>query len=410
MFKIREFDPIKDRDASYRIWREINWMKDDSQENYLDVFLSDGSTLVAELTGSAECLVTSKPAKMRYQKSDLDLAVITSVGTSRIARKQGLATKLTARQIALDAETGAMVSTLGIFEQGFYNQLGYGSGGYEHSISFDPADLIINHKLSPPKRLEKNDWKLIHRSLLNRQRRHGGVSLLSECVVEAELGWTKDGFGLGYMDESKTDLTHFFWGSISGESGPLSITVMAYQNSHQFLELMALIKSLGDQIRLVKMREPSGIQIQDLIRNPIRKRITSAKSEYENSIRALSYWQMRICDLEACVSATHLSSGSVRFNLELSDPIEDLLDSETNWKGCAGSYMINFGQESSAAKGSENGLPIMVADVGAFTRLWLGVGSATGLAATDNLDAPAELLEKLDDILCLPAPHPDWDY
>lgn len=410
MYKIREYDPQIDKEASYRIWREINWLKEDAQEEYLDIFLSEGSALVAERDGSAECLVTSKSSLLRYQNKDLNLSVITSVGTSRVARKQGLATKLTAKQIALDAEAGAIVSTLGIFEQGFYDQLGYGSGSYEHWITFDPSDLMINRRLIPPKRLTKDDWEVIHGSLMNRQRRHGACTLLPTCVTQSELGWTKEGFGLGYFDESGKELTHFIWGSITGESGPFIIRAMAYRNFDQFLELMAVTKSLGDQIRLVKMREPAGIQMQDLIRNPFRPRITTEKSNFEHKNLATSYWQTRICDIEACVGTTRLNSGSVQFNLEISDPIVSLLDSDSDWRGCAGNYTVNFGLESSAKQGSQKDLPTLKASIGAFTRLWLGVGSATGLSVTDNLSGPPELLEALDKVLWLPQPHPDWDY
>jgi len=410
MFKIRNFDPEKDRKAAYRIWREINWIDDKTEEELLDVFLKEGSALVAELDGSAECLVTSKPAILKYQKKDLALSVITSVGTSRVARKQGLAKKMTAKQIALDTEAGAIVSTLGIFEQGFYNQLGYGNGSYEHWISFDPADIKIDGKLRPPRRLVKDDWKLIHGALLHRACRHGAVTLLPECVAEAELGWTKGGFGLGYMDDSNKELTHFFWGSVKGEHGPFSIRVMAYQDFDQFLELMTVIKSLGDQVRRVKMREPAGIQMQDLIRNPFRSRTATQKSKFEHINHASSYWQTRICDLQACVGATILTSGSVRFNLEISDPIQALLDSDSPWQGCAGNYIISLGSSSSAREDVDISLPTLVADIGAFTRLWLGVGPATGLAATDKLSGPADLLEELDEVLCLPQPHPDWDY
>ena len=410
MYKIREFDPQIDQKAAHRIWREINWIEDEDGDNLLDVFLKEGSALVAELNGSAECLVTSKPSILKYQALDLNLSVVTSVGTSRIARKQGLATKVTAKQIALDAEAGAIVSTLGIFEQGFYEQLGYGSGSYEHWITFDPADLLIDLKIRPPRRLSKEDRKLMHGALMNRQRRHGAVTLLPECVAEAELSLPKNGFGLGYMDESSNELSHFFWGSIKEESGPLPIRIMAYQNFDQFLELMAVIKSLGDQIRLVKMREPAGIQMQDLIRNPFRPRITTEKSNFEHKNLATSYWQTRICDVEACVGATRLNSGSVEFNLELSDPIVSLLDSDSMWRGCAGNYSVNLGLESSAKRGFEKELPTLTASIGAFTRLWLGVGSATGLSVTDNLSGPPELLEALDRVLCLPQPHPDWDY
>jgi len=45
----------------------------------------------------------------------------------------------------------------------------------------------------------------------------------------------------------------------------------------------------------------------------------------------------------------------------------------------------------------------------AVQRLWLGVRPATSLAMTDSLEAPADLLEQLDEVVCLPTPKPDWN-
>jgi hypothetical protein len=55
-------------------------------------------------------------------------------------------------------------------------------------------------------------------------------------------------------------------------------------------------------------------------------------------------------------------------------------------------------------------LPTLTASVGAFTRLWLGVRSATGLAVTDDLDGLPELLSALDEILRLPVPNIGWEF
>jgi predicted acetyltransferase len=408
MQNFRNFDPQKDQKNAHRIWREINWIEDEDEEKMLDAFLREGRAMVADIKGEAECLVTAKAGELRYQKKDLNLSIITSVGTSRTARKQGLAKRLTAQVISLEAEAGAVVSTLGMFEQGFYNQLGYGSGSYEHWVTFDPADLKVARKFDPPVRLNKNDFELVMEALKKRQKQHGAVTLHPVCVAEAELGWTKGGFGLGYM--SKNKLTHFFWGRIKGESGPLGIQVMAYQNFDQFLELMAVIKSFGDQIRLVKMREPAGIQLQDLISNPFRQRIVTEKAEFEHNNRANAYWQTRICDIIACFEASVFKAGTVSFNLTIKDPIENLLSDDAKWKGCSGNYTVSLGPESRVKLGLTEGLPLLHADIGAATRLWLGVRSATGLSVTDNLSGPQELLEELDDIIQLPQPHPDWDY
>ena len=410
MYTFRKYEHDKDIEAARRIWREVQWIDDSSDEKLLDAFLGGGRALVADLNGSAECLVTANPGKIKYLNEELSLSVVTSVTTSRIARKQGLAKKLTAQLIAEEAEAGAIVSTLGIFEQGFYDQLGYGSGSYEHWMSFDPAEITIDSRIRPPLRLKGDDWKLIHQALQARKTQHGGVTLYPERLVEAELAWLKKGFGLGYTDGPKGELTHFFWGTSKGEHGPVVIHLLAFQTTEQFIELMALVKSLGDQIRLVKMREPAGIQLQDLIRSPFRSRIVTEKSKFEHINRASAYWQTRICNLEACIEATHLNSRSLRFNLDLSDPLEKLIDPEMTWRGCAGQYTVELGPTSKATGGFDKALPTLVADIGTFTRLWLGVRSATGLSVTGNLSAPETLLNDLDEVLCLPNPHPDWDY
>ncbi len=410
MYTFRKYNHEKDLAASQRIWREVQWIDADSDEKFLAAFLKASRALVAELNGSAECLVSANSGQLRYLDEDLPLSIVASVTTSRIARKQGLAKKLTVQLIAEEAEAGAVVSTLGIFEQGFYDQLGYGTGSYEHRMSFDPADIIFDQKIRPPKRLTGADWKQISQALQNRKRRHGGVTESPGHIMEAELGWSKKGFGLGYADGPKGELTHYFWATSKGESGPLDIHSMAFQTTEQFIELMALIKSLGDQIRLVKMKEPAGIQLQDLIRTPFRSRIVTEKSQFEYTNRATAYKQTRICDLEACIKATHLNSRSLRFNLDLSDPLEKLIDPKMTWRGCAGKYTVNLGNNSKLSLGFDEDLPTLVSDIGTFTRLWLGVKPATGLSATGRLSGPESLLIDLDEVLCLPDPNPDLDY
>ena len=100
---------------------------------------------------------------------------------------------------------------------------------------------------------------------------------------------------------------------------------------------------------------------------------------------------------------------AVRFNLCLDDPIERYLNGGT-WRGVGGDYVVTLGGESHAAPGGEVALPTLAASVGAFTRLWLGVRPATGLAVTDDLAGPPDLLAQLDRVLCLPEPKPDWDF
>lgn len=412
MLKSRPYNPEKDAHAVQRIWQEVHWIEKEKEEDKkcMDIFLSDGRALIAEVNNEPECMVASAPGTFRFLEEDLKLSAITAVTTSRIARKQGLATQLTARLIAADALDGALVSALGMFEQGFYNQLGFGSGGYEHWLSFDPAHLTIRQQPRIPRRLTKDDWEMVHASLLNRLRGHGACNLLPGSITQAEMGWTKDAFGLGYVDETHGELTHFFWGSAKGENGPYKISAMAYQNGFQFLELMALLKTLGDQVRLVRMREPAGIQLQDLLTHPLKQRQVTRRSEFENRNAATAYWQVRMCDVAGCLSRTHLDRETVRFNLKLSDPIESHLESDAPWPGVAGQYIITLGPTSEAVRGTDPDLPTLTAGVGAFTRLWIGVRPATGLSFTDDLTGPPSLLKELDAILCLPDAKPGWDF
>lgn len=409
--KFRAYNPKVDKEATHRIWHEVNWSDNsDDDKAAMDVFLSGGRTMVAELNGAAECLAASMPGTIRYLDEDLTLSAVTAVTTSRIARKQGLAKRLTAQLVAKEAADGAKVSALGIFEQGFYDQLGFGTGGYEHWIGFDPAQLQTETTSRIPRRLTKDDWHMMHQAMLSRQRVHGGINISPEQFMQGEIGWSKNSFGLGYEDGSNGKLSHFFWCRAKGEHGPYTILMMAYQNWEQFLELMALLRTFGDQVRLVQMREPGHIQIQDLIAQPFRHRQLTEKSGYESTNRATAYWQARICDLPGCLEKTHFGGTAVSFNLALHDPIAKHLDENALWQGIGGEYVVTLGAESNAKRGKEAGLPMLTASVGAFTRMWLGVRPASGLAVTDQLAGSPELMAALDHVLRLPEPKPDWDF
>lgn len=406
----RVYDPEKDKDATHRIWRETGWIESDESEKAMDMFLSDAHVLVADIDGAPECLVASLRGDMCYLSQEVSLSVVAAVTTSRIARKQGYAARMTAQLIALDAAEGAAVSALGIFEQGFYNRLGYGNGAYEHMVRFDPATLMVGGIKRPPKRLTKDQADTMHAAMLSRRRTHGSCNLYSLVSLQAELTWNPHGFGLGYFEDDGETVSHFLWADSKGERGPYRIAMLIYKTREQFVELMAVVKSLGDQVHSVRMREPSGIQLQDLFEAPFRQYNISEKSEHRADNQAYAYWQMRICDLEACMAATHLRGEPVRFNLELRDPIGKYLDPDEAWRGVGGEYVVTLGPESSAVAGTDASLPVLQASVGAFTRMWLGVRPATGLAMTDELAGPDELLHALEDVLCLPTPHPDWDF
>lgn len=408
MMNFRPYDPEKDKKAAHRIWYEVGWMDAEKEEKGLEIFLAGGRALVAELNGEAECLVVSMPGHVHYQDQVLPFGAVAGVATSRVARKQGLAKRLAAQLVAADVADGALVSGLGMFEQGFYNQLGFGTGVYEHWISFDPAQLNLQRRHRVPKRLNKDDWQIMHQALLARQKRHGSLNILPEAFTQGELHARDKDFGLGYCDGPNGELTHFFWGR--NKRGSFSIGMMAYQTGDQFLELMALLKSLGDQTRLVGMQEPPHIQVQDLITQPFRYRQLTRKSDYESSHTTEAYWQLRLCDLPACLTQTHLRGEAVHFNLKLSDPIARHLPEDAPWRGVTGDYVVTLGPLSGAELGQDKALPTLTASVNAFTRMWFGIRPASGLAVTDDLAGPPELLAQLDAVLTLPVPQLGWDF
>ncbi len=406
----RIYDPEKDKDAVHRIWREIGWVEDEEGEKAMDLFLDGARVLVKDIDGEPECLVAAVPGDIRYQDETLPIQIVAAVTTSRIARKQGFAGRMTAHLIAVDAAEGAALSTLGIFEQGFYNRLGYGNGSYENLVRFDPANLKVDGPSRPPKRITVDDVEQVLKATHNRRRVHGSINIHPLSAMRGELSWKKELFGLGYYAEDGETLTHFLWANPKGEHGPYRISMFVYQNREQFLELMGVVKSLGDQVHMVAMREPTDVQLQDLIKAPFRHYSTTNNSDFEADNQSYAYWQMRICDLQTCIDATHLRTDPVRFNLALHDPIEKYLSEDAPWHGISGEYIISFGKESSVEVGSDASLPTLTAGVGAFTRMWLGVRPASGLAMTDELAGPDELLAALDKAFMLPTPHPDWEY
>jgi hypothetical protein len=407
-FNCRPYDPEKDREAARRIWREVGWLEKGHEEE-LDAFVRCGRALVSEIDGEAECLVTSAPGTIRYLREDLPFAAVTCVTTSRIARKQGIARRLAARLLAADARDGALVSGLGMFEQGFYNRLGFGTGAYEHWVSFDPARLKVSRRHRVPKRFSGADWERAHRARLRRTLRHGSCCLTPPEITRLDVTG-ENAFGLGYAD-AEGELTHGIWCDVKDrENGPYTINWWFHQTPEQFLELLALIKSLGDQVRSVGTNEPTGVMLQDFLLQPFKERQVTKRSPYESRMTAQAYTQYRVLDVPGCLARTLLPGADLRFNLRLSDPVEASLPEAMEWRGVAGEYVVSLGPCSGAERGWDDALPPLEASVGAFTRLWLGSLPATGLRLSDDLSGPPGLLEALDDALRLPTPHPDWDF
>ena len=406
----RDYDIDRDRPAIQRIWREVGWLKP-GKELGQDLFVSVGRAIVADMNGEPECLVVTAPGQVRHLSDDLPFCCVHGVTTSHIARQQGLAGRLTAQAVANGAADGALVAGLGMFDQGYYDKLGFGSGAYSHRVAFDPARLKVKVRARVPRRLSADDFEIIHAARLARRRGHGACSVISPSMTRADMAEREGGFGLGYCDGPGGELTHHMWMNAHDvESGPYDVQWMTHQTSDQFLELLGLLRGLSDQVKLARMDEPWDIQFQDLIERPFRERTVRENGKFMPGIEVYCWWQMRMLDVPGCLAQTHLLDETVRFNLQLSDPIVGYLREDTPWRGVAGEYIVTLGPESAAVPGQNAALPVLKASVNAFTRLWLGVRPASGLAVTDDLAGPPELLAALDRAVRLPRPMPDWGF
>ena len=404
---------VEDRDlpALTRMWREVGWIDRDDDNDALGLreFLTAAPTLVADVRGEAECAVSRSTGSIRHEDTDLPLCIVAAVTTSHVGRRQGLASQLVAETLGVGAEAGAAVAALGMFDQGFYDRFGFGTCGYEHRLTFDPASLRVPVPEEPPVRLSVDDAAEMHALLVRRERGHGSVVVDPVEEFRAELRWLEDPFALGYRAPDGR-LTSFVAGSAKDEYGPYEVEWMAYEESAGLLDLLGLLRALGDQVGSVILNaEPVEIQLQDLLETPMRARRALRRSgATEVAHEAFAEQQIRIVDLRACVEAVRLHTPTVVFGLRLTDALADVPG--TPWPGIGGEYTVRFGPESKLIEGFEPGLPVLDASVNAFSRLWMGERPASSLALTDLLDGPADLLRQLDASLRFPRPFAGWTF
>ncbi len=409
---IRTYNPESDFESILRLWEEIAWVEreESKQSKILETFLSGSQNLVAELNGEAECLVSCCAGSIKHLETTVPIQIVAAVTTSLVARKHSLASRTTARAIADGAEQGQAASILGMFEQGYYTRLGFGNGSYEHKVRFNPALLNVDVDFPVPIRLGEKDYQDMHQAMMNRWRSHGSVQVAPSAHFLAEMLWTKEPVGLGFRND-QNELTHFIWAHNSGENGPFRISAMAYQNREQLLELLALIKSLGNQLYLVRLEETQHMQMQDLLLEPFRSINKTEGNSYAESIRAEASWQIRINDLKSCFAATQLPGRqTLSFNLSVEEPISRYLDKDCKWQGIGGEYTVHLGEQCLAEDGHSAGLPLLTANTSGISRLWIGAASANKLASSGEISAEQSLLDAIDSCLSLPLPVPGWEF
>jgi hypothetical protein len=391
-----------DLEAVTRIWREVGWIDDTERKAQgLATVLGLGAAHVAAIDGEAECLVHRTPGTVRYDRTDLPLCAITGVTTSAIGRGLGLATRLTADALAAGAQEGAAVAALGMFEQGFYNKVGMGTLSYLGFLNVDPSRLRVAAPARRPVRVTREQWPEVADLMARRARRHGGVTLDPPEVLRAEADFVDDPYlGLGFRRDGR--LSACLLGTLKDENGPLRVALFAYEGDDDLRDLLGLLRSLSDQVHRVVMPEPPGIQLQDVVDRPIRDADPEDPS-HSLWFGAAAFYQARILDLPACIGARTWPGEPVSFDLTLTDPLSDL---DLPWPGLAGDHTVTVGPTSSVEPGHRGDLPVLRASVSALSRMWFGVRPATGLAITDDIEGPRELLEALDDVFVLPPALP----
>ena len=280
----RNYDPSRDADAVKRMYCEAGW------GDYKDcdrAYVEAERSLVALIDDSAAALAVSSFGDIRYLDETLPLACIGAVITDLTARKQRLSSQLTARRVMLDARDGTAVSVLGAFEDGYYNRLGFGTGSYDHWVHFSPSNLKIDVEPRTPRRLTENDWEMMHQNRLARCRFHGGCNFYTPQYTMAEAA-EEGGFGFGYFSDDGELTHHLFMGGRGKEEGPFVVRWLSYQTTEQLFELLALIKSFGDQFHVISLWESPELSLQDLLARPFyHRRLTVGSPRQQGRRRRL---------------------------------------------------------------------------------------------------------------------------
>ena len=403
-----------DGDARFveRILLEVGWRKPSErkpEKAAREAFQNASDAFVAELSGEPECYVATMSGDYDYRGERLPFSAVTGVVTSRVARKQGLASRTTARALAAGAERGSVVAGLGIFDQGFYDKLGFGTGGYEHFVRVDPAALTVPYCRRTPVRLTTEDLPEMHAGRLARRRRHGSVSIHPEEFTDFQAVESELGFGLGFRDEESGELTHHLYvHTDNGEEGPYRVIWMAYRTIAQFVELLGLLRNLGDQVYLVWLAEPEGVQLQDFIDRPFRRHRERRKGDFEVTNAATAVFQYRMLDVERAMAAAAQRRALPRFVMRVDDPASRYLHDHDGWQGVAGDYEVS---ETGAVRvDGRLAKPDVVIGVGDLTRAWSGVVPVTTLRDTRGVRVGDDLAAALDGVFAGSQPRTDWLY
>lgn len=404
--EIRDFHIERDMASVQRIWREIGWSDSERTDQAMTAFFETGTTSVGLVNDEVECSVQAQSGSMRLDHEELPLCVIAAVTTSRVARGLSLAQQLAARELAMGQRRGEAVAVLGMFDQGFYNKLGFGTGAYINEFRVDPNLFDISLKPRAPRRLSADDSDAMLAALMARPPLHGNVVINQSSCFQAELRM-EDGFGLGYYEGQR--LTHFVWIKPQDEHGPYKVRWMGYQDGQGLLELFALLKSLGDQVYSIHMMEPPHVQLQSMLKRPFRSQAVAEEGKYAAEQSASAWYQLRILDIPACINALSYRGPQIGFRLNVEDPVDGMLAGDGSWRSVGGSFDVTLGQHAAVNPAENETLPALTCSINTLSRLIWGVATASSLAISDGLQAPVSLLTALDGVFT-PNPKPGWNF
>ncbi len=401
----------KDLEQCVRMFREVGWMEgEDSDKDVFNSFASDSRVNIVELGGEAEVIALTREGSLRFQKKDIPMAGVTGVVASRVARTQGWPLRVTAHSIAETVQHGAAISVLGMFDQGYYDKLGFGSLPYHRITTVDPTAFNVPKLTRTPVRLSKDDAKELHDCRLRRLRVHGSCNMHGVGITESEMMWDAKGiFGLGFRDDGDV-LTHFVVCKPKGEHGPYSVWYIAYETHAQFIELLSLLKSLSVQVHGIRMADPPHLQLQDFLNTPFATQRARKGGDFDLNPLSCAWMQIRMNDVATCMGAMSMRCEPITFQLTLIDPIEQYLPEDSSWRGESGDWIVTIGASSEAVRGRDESLPTLDATMGGLSRLWIGALPASSLRAAGQLQGDDTLIQTLDDSILLPTPAIDWDF
>lgn len=402
--EIADYDEARHFETAARHWTEIGWLENEAEKERVRSTWRVGRVLVGVVDDSAEALGHWVHGSIRYLDDEVSMGAITAITTGHVARRHRFATRITAQCVAEAALDGCEVAALGIFDQGFYDRHGFGTGPYLHRVTFDPAQLDVAVPDRPVVRLTSDDDALIFEAMRRRHPQHGGVMLPAEMVA-TELRWVERGLGLGYRDGDR--LTHFVFLKNPLGDEPRQAIFVGYETPAQFVELLGLLRSLADQTRSVTMVEPEGVQLQDFLSRPIRDHVRTAGSKHASRVEAMAIWQLRINDVVRCLERTPWLGEPLRFNVSVEDPITAFQDL---WPGAGGDYVVEADGKLAVSPGHDPGSPTLACGVAELSRWWLGVLPGSSLALRPGFAGPPDLLAALDRGHRVPTPFMGWDF